>query len=214
MKTISSLHDIRLHLLFCIRNVGRVAETIIFNRYALQGPAVDLLYESLFATAGLLHVNLVGAANAKISINEKKYPVECCRGSVRKYTAYSSKTHITKTSEQSIDTSIYFDPVLDKENINYESFYAQIPVVRKKALRFTRERQWQSYDTPNNLMLALNSELAELCKIFQWKGDNKSKYTIPDKEWNKAAQEIADVFIYTLKLQNALTLQQPSVSIK
>ena len=70
MKTISSLHDIRLHLLFCIRNVGRLAETIIFNRYALQGPAVDLLYESLFATAGLLHVNIISAANAKISINE------------------------------------------------------------------------------------------------------------------------------------------------
>jgi uncharacterized protein YukE len=63
-------------------------------------------------------------------------------------------------------------------------------------------------------MLALNSELAELCKILRWKGDNKSKYTISHEKWSKAAQEIEDVFVHTLQLQNALTLQQPSISIE
>jgi hypothetical protein len=63
------------------------------------------------------------------------------------------------------------------------------------------------------LVLALNSELAELCKIFQWMSNDKPTYNIPDNQWNKAAQEITDVLIYTLKLENAMTVQQTSNKI-
>jgi NTP pyrophosphatase (non-canonical NTP hydrolase) len=58
-----------------------------------------------------------------------------------------------------------------------------------------------------NLLLATNSELAELCEIFQWKEQDDATQTLSDDEWNQAAQEIADVLIYALKLENAITLQ-------
>jgi NTP pyrophosphatase (non-canonical NTP hydrolase) len=70
------------------------------------------------------------------------------------------------------------------------------------------------HDTPNNLVLALNSELAELCEIFQWMSDDKPTYNISNNEWNRAAQEIADVFLYALKLDNAMTVQQMSHKIR
>jgi NTP pyrophosphatase (non-canonical NTP hydrolase) len=164
----------------------------------------------LFEVATLLHTNIIRASNEKLSINEYKYPIEHCYRTVRKYTEYSSITNITKTHGRSISTNVYFDPTTDKENINYDYFCSQLPFVKQKALDFTKDQNWVSYDTPNNLVLALNSELAELCEIFQWMSDDKPTYNISDDQWNKAAQEIADVLIYTLKLDNAITVQQTS----
>jgi NTP pyrophosphatase (non-canonical NTP hydrolase) len=160
-----------------------------------------------------LHINIIRASKEKLSINENKYPIKHCYGIVRKYTEYSSITDITKAHGQSISANVYFDPTTDKENINYDYFRSQLPFVEKKALDFTKDRNWVSYDTPNNLVLALNSELAELCEIFQWINDDKPTYNISDDQWNKAAQEIADVLIYTLKLDRAMTVQQTSRKI-
>jgi hypothetical protein len=38
--------------------------------------------------------------------------------------------------------------------------------------------------------------------------------TLSDDEWNQAAQEIADVLIYALKLENPITLQNNNVRNK
>jgi hypothetical protein len=38
--------------------------------------------------------------------------------------------------------------------------------------------------------------------------------TLSDDKWNQAAQEIADVLIYTLKLENAITLQNNKIHNK
>jgi NTP pyrophosphatase (non-canonical NTP hydrolase) len=152
-------------------------------------------------------VNITAAAHAKISMNETKYPINYCHGNIQKYTAYSSVTNITRTSRQPINGNIYFDPKNNKENINDDYFFRELQLVKHNALQFTKEREWDSYDTPKNLLFATNSELAELCEIFQWKEQDNATKILSDNEWNKAAQEIADVLIYTLKLENAITLQ-------
>jgi NTP pyrophosphatase (non-canonical NTP hydrolase) len=154
------------------------------------------------------------AAHAKISMNEKKYPVDSCCGNIQKYTVYSSMTNITKTSGQLINENIRYDPTNNKEDINNDYFYEELQLVKHKALQFTKERKWVSYDTPKNLLFATNSELAELCKIFQWKEQDNSARYLSDNEWNKATQEIADVLIYTLKLENAINLQNNDINNK
>jgi NTP pyrophosphatase (non-canonical NTP hydrolase) len=159
-------------------------------------------------------VNIKAAAHAKISINKAKYPVDSCQGNIQKYTAYSSTTNITKTSRQLIDGNINFDPTNDKENINNNYFFCELQFVKHRALQFTREREWDSYDTPKNLLFATNSELAELCEIFQWKEQDDTTRTLSDDKWNQAAQEIADVLIYALKQENLITLQNNNVHNK
>jgi NTP pyrophosphatase (non-canonical NTP hydrolase) len=123
-------------------------------------------------------------------------------------------TNITKTSGQLINENIRFDPTNDKENINNDYFYEELQLVKHKALQFTKECKWVLYDTPKNLLFATNSELAELCEIFQWKEQDNSTRYLSDNEWNKAAQEIADVLIYTLKLENAINLQNNDIKNK
>jgi NTP pyrophosphatase (non-canonical NTP hydrolase) len=159
-------------------------------------------------------VNITAAAHAKISINKAKYPINSCHRNIQKYTAYSSMTNITKTSRQLINGFIYFDPTNDKENINDDYFFHELQLIKHKALQFTREREWDSYDTPKNLLFATNSELAELCEIFQWKEQDDATRTLSDNKWNQAAQEIADVLIYALKLENVITLQNNNVHNK
>jgi hypothetical protein len=201
MKEIGNIRDLRLQLLMCIKNVGNIVEVIVFkDDFGLNG-----LYGSLISTAYLLRVDLPTATHAKILINEKKYPIEYCCGSIRKYTVYSSETNITQDSIQIIPDDAYFNPLTEDNDGAYcQNFYSKLPYIRERALQFTRERNWNSYDTPNNLIFALNSKLAELCELFQWKGDDLQQTIISDEEWNQAAQEIADVLLFALKLENSI----------
>ncbi|KAH7287385.1 hypothetical protein KP509_32G053400 [Ceratopteris richardii] len=36
---------------------------------------------------------------------------------------------------------------------------------------FARERDWESFHSPRNLLLALVGEVGELSEIFQWRGE-------------------------------------------
>ena len=53
---------------------------------ALIGLADTLIY--LIRLADKLDINLITAAQRKIEVNERKYPVEKAKGSAEKYTVY------------------------------------------------------------------------------------------------------------------------------
>jgi hypothetical protein len=53
---------------------------------ALIGLADMLIY--LIRLADKLDINLITAAQRKIEVNERKYPVEKAKGSAKKYTEY------------------------------------------------------------------------------------------------------------------------------
>ena len=36
---------------------------------------------------------------------------------------------------------------------------------------FVREREWEKYHTPRNLVMAMMGEVGEIAEIFQWKGE-------------------------------------------
>ena len=50
---------------------------------------------------------------------------------------------------------------MTKESINIE-------VIKKKLRDFSKERNWEQYHSPKNLVMALSVEVAELVEIFQW----------------------------------------------
>jgi hypothetical protein len=74
MQIVENIYDIRLQLLFCIHHLGILAASIIYNDYNTQQSTINALYKSLFAASRLLHVNIIVAAHAKISMNEKNTP--------------------------------------------------------------------------------------------------------------------------------------------
>ncbi|CAJ2670021.1 dCTP pyrophosphatase 1 [Trifolium pratense] len=68
---------------------------------------------------------------------------------------------------------------------------------------FAKERDWDQYHTPRNLLLAMVGEVGELSEIFQWKGEVQRG--IPDwKEEEKIhlGEELSDVLLYLVRLSD------------
>lgn len=74
----------------------------------------------------------------------------------------------------------------------------------KEALRdFARARDWEQFHSPKNLAMALSVEAAELVEHFQWLTEAQS-HELDDKARDEVAMEMADVFIYLLRLADRL----------
>jgi len=77
--------------------------------------------------------------------------------------------------------------------------------LNKDVDKFVEERQWEQYHTPKNLVMALSGEVGELNECFQWLNDddiedvkNSPEKLIPIEH------EIADVFIYLIRIANKM----------
>lgn len=68
--------------------------------------------------------------------------------------------------------------------------------------RFARERRWGKFHTPKNLAMGVAVEAAELAEIFQWLTPAQSK-RLSGRAREHLEEELADVYIYLLKLARA-----------
>lgn len=71
--------------------------------------------------------------------------------------------------------------------------------------RFAEERDWTQYHSPKNLAMALAVEAAELMEHFQWLTEDQSR-TLDDEARQAVAAEVADVFVYLLRLTDKLDI--------
>lgn len=74
------------------------------------------------------------------------------------------------------------------------------------ALRqFADERDWAQFHTPKNLVMALVGEVGELIEHFQWLTPEESAAVMDDDtSAQRIADELADVFIYLVRLSDVL----------
>ena len=68
---------------------------------------------------------------------------------------------------------------------------------------FARERDWDQFHSPKNLAMALIAEAAELVEHFQWLTEAQSAQ-LSDEKLREVEQELADVFLYLLRLADRL----------
>jgi NTP pyrophosphatase (non-canonical NTP hydrolase) len=70
---------------------------------------------------------------------------------------------------------------------------------------FAAARDWESFHTPKNLVMALSGEVGELISLFQWLTPEEAAAwrTDPAMEFN-VQDEIADVTLYLLSLADSL----------
>jgi dCTP diphosphatase len=47
--------------------------------------------------------------------------------------------------------------------------------IQRKLSIFSKERNWDQFQTPKNLAAALSVEASELLEVFQWLTDNQSR---------------------------------------
>jgi NTP pyrophosphatase (non-canonical NTP hydrolase) len=81
---------------------------------------------------------------------------------------------------------------------------ANTPVEALKSIvhGFARERDWEPYHSPKNLVMAIASEVGELVEPFRWLTEDESRrFVRDDAVFREAvADEMADVFTLLLQL--------------
>lgn len=73
-----------------------------------------------------------------------------------------------------------------------------LETIRQRVSAFARERDWEQYHSPRNLLLAVISEIGEVADIVRWLGD--SEPTIPPDRREDWEDELADVLILLIRL--------------
>ncbi len=72
---------------------------------------------------------------------------------------------------------------------------------------FTAERQWEQFQTPKNLVMALAGEVGELTELFQWLTPEESAQVMADEDSaTRVRDEMADVLAYLLRLADVLSV--------
>lgn len=80
---------------------------------------------------------------------------------------------------------------------------------------FAARRDWEKFHTPKNLVMALTGEVGELNEIFQWLTPEESSAVMNDaKSRGKVEEEMADVFIYLLRLADILQLDLAAAAVE
>ncbi len=77
--------------------------------------------------------------------------------------------------------------------------------LREAMARFVRERDWEQFHSPKNLVMGLSVETAELMEHFLWIDNEASRAVAGEPvKMGEIADEMADVACYLLALSNTL----------
>ena len=74
-----------------------------------------------------------------------------------------------------------------------------IPALQQRLRCFAAERDWQPYQTPKNLAMAMTVEAAELLEIFQWLTPEQSLQLDEDQR-RHLGEELSDVLLYLVQI--------------
>lgn len=85
--------------------------------------------------------------------------------------------------------------------------------LQERLRSFADERDWDQFHSPKNLSTALIVEAAELLEHFQWLTQDQSTNLSQDKLLEVEA-EIADIFIYLLRLSDKLGIDMLDAAIR
>ena len=67
--------------------------------------------------------------------------------------------------------------------------------VKREVIKFTEERNWDQFHTPENLAKSISIEAAELLECFQWS---------PDYDKQAAEEELADIVNYCILMADKM----------
>ncbi|KAH7287389.1 hypothetical protein KP509_32G053800, partial [Ceratopteris richardii] len=95
--------------------------------------------------------------------------------------------------------------ILEMRMISSSAIYRKLDLALTNLTRmlaeFSRERNWESFHSPRNLLLALVGEVGELSEIFQWRGEvppGLPDWSADEKE--DLEEKLSDVLLYLVRL--------------
>ncbi|KAK3004667.1 hypothetical protein RJ639_018284 [Escallonia herrerae] len=78
-----------------------------------------------------------------------------------------------------------------------------LDLLKMKMADFAKERDWDRFHSPRNLLLALVGEVGELSEIFQWRGEvPRGLPGWKEEEKQHLGEELSDVLLYLVRLSD------------
>lgn len=78
---------------------------------------------------------------------------------------------------------------------------SDIEAIGKAARTFREERDWEQFQDPKSVLLALVGEVGELAELLQWLPAERAKELIAEEPLHtRVAEELADVLVYLVGL--------------
>lgn len=68
---------------------------------------------------------------------------------------------------------------------------------------FARERDWEKFHTPKNLVMAMSVEVSELMEHYQWLDKNET----PCGKQGLIEEEMADILIYLVRMADVVGVE-------
>jgi len=65
--------------------------------------------------------------------------------------------------------------------------------------KFSKDRDWDKFHNPKNLVMAMSVEASELVEIFQWL-DFEQAQNLSEEKKEHVKQEIADIVVYLTRI--------------
>jgi dCTP diphosphatase len=78
---------------------------------------------------------------------------------------------------------------------------------------FARDRDWDQFHAPKNLVMALAGEVGELLEHFQWLSEPQSA-DLPADVRDAVALEMADVLLYLVRLADRLQVDLGAAALR
>ena len=101
-----------------------------------------------------------------------------------------NNTHVKEIMDRLLDHVMVSDPLED---------------IKQKARKFVIERDWEQFNSPKNLAMALIAEAGELVEHFQWLTEDQSR-NMDKSQRKEVSYELADVLIYLVRLADQLNI--------
>ena len=80
-----------------------------------------------------------------------------------------------------------------------------IKAIQEQLTIFSKERDWDQFQSPKNLSMGLVGKAAELLELFRWLTEQQSKEIVNDKkQMSLVREEIGDVFLFLVRLADKL----------
>ncbi len=91
---------------------------------------------------------------------------------------------------------------MKRQNVNSK---LDIKKIQKWLRNFAKERDWEQYHTPKNLVMAIGGEVGELTELFQWLTDVEAdQVKRKTSDLQKVADEVADVAAYLIRFSDVM----------
>lgn len=168
------------------------------------------IFDILFKTATIMNINVSEAIKYKMNINNAKYPkAHVQKGDESKYTKYAKMSEITTKENSCIIHPIALVSGNNKEDHdlllqNIKSFKYSLTELITVIEKFGEERGWQDDYTIENLFFCIGSEIGELSDLIRFMKNTTNLYELEKSVKQDIIQEIADIFIFLIRLFLAL----------